>query len=272
MNPPPTKVRAPWQDLLTSPDLFADLSEIYSTEFFEGFVGHFDRNPQPFEVYLNVIQTAQAYVAGKWRKEAEKSKLLRYTGVHLIGAGLSARRLSEELAQVTKSERAAQTVQAHLEAVLAHGEPRPYARYAHRSALMRNGPQSRLSTIQELASALEAAIGEIIALPSAYDEEKDAKQRAFDFVTEANHTTQKPLPKNYPMEEAARAFRPLWEEFSSVAYRRGGYRNDIGGYNCKPGNALFAIITKLDSTVALSLAGTAIENIRTQSKGENRSD
>jgi hypothetical protein len=272
MNPPPTKAPDPWQELLTSTDIFSDICDIYSAEFFADFARHFNKDPQPFDLFQRVVSTAHAYVTGKWEKQAEKAKLLQYSGVHLIGAGLSARRLSYELSQLTKSKRASQNIHANLLAILQQGDTRSRAMKAYKSATFRSGPETSLTVIQELASALEEAIGQIIALPLEYDEEPDAKQRALDFVVQANEAAQLTLPKNHAVEEAARAFQPLWEEFSSLAYQRGRYHHEIGGYDCKPGNALFAIISKLDSTVAPSLVGTAIENLRTQSKGEKRSD
>ena len=262
MSRPPLKPLEPWQNLLTSTDIFSDICDIYSAEFFADFTRHFDKDPQPFDLFKRVVSTAHAYVTGKWEKQAENAKLLQYSGVHLIGTGLSARRLSYELSQVTKSKRAAQSLHVNLRAILDQDEARPFATKAYKSAIFRSGPQSRLTVIQELASALEEAVAQIITLPLEYDEEQDAKPGALDFVTARNDAAQKSLPKNHAMEAAARAFQPLWEEFSSLAYRRGRYHHDIGGYDCKPGDALFAIISKLDPTVAPSLAGTAIENIR----------
>jgi hypothetical protein len=262
----------PWQTLLTSTDIFSDLCDIYTAEFLTDFAVHFNRAPQPFDLFQRVLSTAHAYVTAKAAKQAEVSKLLQNSGVHLIGAGLSARRLSYELSQISKSKRAAQLVDINLQSVLEDAETRPYATKAYRSARFRSGPQSRLDVIEELAAALEQAIGQIIALPVDYDGEKDARQRALEFVIEANSAAQKTLPKNHAMEQAARAFQPLWEAFSTVDYRRGRYHHEIGGYDCKPGNALFSIITKLDSTVAPSLAGTAIENLRAQAEVENRND
>jgi hypothetical protein len=264
MSRQPIKAVDPWQDLLTSTDIFHGICEIYSADFFDEFVTHFDHAPQPSDLFKQVISTGQAYVTGKWLKQAENGKMLQYSGVHLIGAGLSARRLSYELSQVAKSKRAARDVYANLRAILSQDETGHHTIETYKTAMFRSGPQSQLTEIQELASALEESIEKIIALPAKYDEEKDAKQRALDFATEANSAAQKILPKNYAMEEAARVFKPLWEEFSSVAYRRGRYHHEIGGYDCKPGNALFAIITKLDPSIASSLAGTAIENLRAQ--------
>lgn len=115
-------------------------------------------------------------------------------------------------------------------------------------------------------------MGRSSILSREYDEEKDARPRAFEFVTKANDAPKKRLPKNHAVEQAARAFQPVWEDLSTLPYRRGRYKHEIGDYDCKPGNALHAIIAKLDPTVAPSLAGTAIENIHTQLKAEKRSD
>jgi hypothetical protein len=272
MSSRPIRKRDPWEDLLTSEDAFSDLCDLYSAEFFEGFASHFNRNPMPFDLFKGVLNTAQAFMRGKWDKKVEYSKLLQYSGVHLIGAGMSARRLSYELRQVTKSERASQMLHVSLQTILDQSETLPLAKKVYRSIEFRNGPQSRLNAIRELASALEEALGQIIELPEEYDEERQSRQRAFEFVTETNGSSKQVLPKNHASEAAAKAFKPVWEEFSTVAYRRGRYKHEIGGYDCKPGDALIAIIGKLDPTVAVSLAGTAIENIHTQLKGEKRSD
>ncbi|MGJ5621391.1 hypothetical protein [Sulfitobacter sp. MF3-043] len=272
MNRPPKTPLEPWQTLLTSSDIFSDLCDIYDANFFESFASRFDRNPKPFDLFKGVTSTAHAYVTGKWAKSAENSKLLQYSGVHLIGAGMSARRLSAELDQVAKSERAVDAVHNSLSATLENDVTRPHAAKAYRAIQFRAGPQSRLRVIQELASALEEAIEGVIDLPLEFVDEAAAKPIAFDFVSANNSNAQKTLPKNHPMEEAARAFKPPWEEFSSVAYRRGRFDHTIGGYNCEAGVALHQIIKKIDSNVALSLAGTAIENIRAQLKDDIRSD
>lgn len=265
MDKPPTKHLEPWQLLQTSSDLFSDICDIYDADFLRGLSKQFDLAPEPFDLFAGVANTARAYAMGKWAKSVENSTLLQYSGVHLIGAGLSARRLSYELTQAAKSKRAAHMIHSRLQTTLGDDSTRPYAAKAYKSAVFRSGPQSRISVIQELASALEEAIGEVIALPLKYDEEAAAAPRAFEFVSATNDAFEKTLTKNYPMEQAARAFKPLWEEFSSVAFRRGRYDHTIGGYNCQAGVALHQIIAKLDTKVALSLAGTAIENIRQQS-------
>tara|TARA_R110002074_G_scaffold187462_1_gene353187 strand:- start:905 stop:1723 length:819 start_codon:yes stop_codon:yes gene_type:complete len=272
MSHPPKTPLEPWQSLLTSSDIFSDICDIYDAKFFEGFASRFDRNPKPFDLFRGVTSTAHAYVTGKWAKSAENSKLMQYSGVHLIGAGMSARRLSAELGHVAKSARAVDAIHNSLSAILENDVTRPHAAKAYRAIQFRAGPQSRLRVIQELASALEEAIEGIIDLPLEYIDEAAAKPIAFDFVSVANSNAQKTLPKNHPVEEAARAFQPLWEGYSTLAYRRGRYDHTIGGYNCEAGVALHQIIAKIDPNVALSLAGTAIENIRTQLKDDLRSD
>jgi hypothetical protein len=272
MSPRSTKSVDPWQAILTSSNIFNDLCDLYDADFFKSFVSHFDRDPKVLDLFRGVHNTGHAYAMGKWAKKAENSDLLKFSGVHLIGAGLSARRLSYELSQVNKSAKASKAVLVNLQKVLWASDARPHGDRTYRSIEFHNGPQSQLTAIHELASALEVAIGQIIELPHKYDEEKGARPGAFEFVARANDAPKKRLPKNHAIEQAARAFQPLWEELSTMPYRRGRYKHEIGDYDCKPGNALHAIIAKLDPTVASSLAGTAIENIRTQRKGEKSSD
>ena len=215
-------------------------------------------------LFKGVIDTGHAYVRGKWLKQAEKSKLLQYSGVHMMGAGVSARQLSKALQQLSKSDLANQMVSVTLAKVLAADTSRPLASKAYICPAATSGPQSRLDVVKELASALEAAIDQIITLPLDDDDAAEARERAFTFVADANRTKVKVLPKNFALEEAARTFQPLWEEFSTVAYIRGRYKQEISRYDSEPGRALYQIIRKLDSTVAESLAGTAIEKIRVQ--------
>lgn len=264
MSPPPKKPLEPWQRLQTSPDLINEIHEIYGADFLKSFASRFDRKPEPHDLLEGVTDTACAYVTGKWGKAVDKSKLLKYSGIHLIGAGLSARRLSYELRQIAKSERASHAVYNQLRAKLAAHADRPFAANTYTSAMQNTGPRSRLTVIQELASALEDAIDDIIPLPVDYADEAGATQRAFDFVTDNNNAAEKLLPKSYPMEAAAGAFKPIWERFSTVAYRRGRFDHTRGGYNSEAGSALFLIVSKLDSNVAESLARTAIENVRRQ--------
>lgn len=272
MSPRQTRPLDPWEKLLTSDNIFGDLCDIYDADFFDEFASHFDRNPKVFDLFEGVHATGHAYVKGKWAKIAQNSDLLKFSGVHLIGAGLAARRLSYELTQVNKSAKVSKAVQSEVQKALAASDARPFGTKAYKAIQFHNGPKSRLTAIHELASALEEAIGQIIDLPTEYDEEKDARPRAFEYVTRANNAPKKLLPKNHAIEQAARAFQPLWEGLSTLPYRRGRYKHEIEGYDCKPADALFAIITKLDPTVAPSLPGTAIENLHTQLKAEQRSD
>jgi hypothetical protein len=262
MSRTPKRDPEAWQRLLKSTDTYRDLCEIYPAAFFEGFVTHFDRGPEAVKLFKGVIDTGHAYVRGKWLKKAEKSKFLQYSGVHMMGAGDAARQLAKSLQQLSKSDLANQMVSSRLAKVLAADASTGQAQKAYFSPASSSGPQSRLDVVHQLALALEEAIDQIITLPLEDDDAAETRQRALTYVEEANRTKVKTLSKNFALEEAARAFQPLWEEFSTVAYIRGRYKHEIGGYDCDPGRALHQIIKELDSTVAESLAGTAIENIR----------
>lgn len=257
-----------WQRLLVSHNVTDDLWTLYPASFIEDLAERFDRHPQPIELMQGVLDTGSAYLEAKWLKQVERGNWLKYSGTHLISAGLAARKLSGALTQLSRSAPAAQAVQERLSIVLAQDPTSPNANLAHEASMRRSGPQARLATFEQLASALEAAIANIIPLPDEYDEEKDARDRARMFVEHANAQTKHRLPKNHAVEEAARAFKPLWEDFSTVPYRRGRYRDEVVGYNCEPGAALHQIIARLDSTVALSLVGNAINKIWIQSKGD----
>lgn len=257
-----TKRIEPWQRLLTSKDLFSDFCDLYPPEFYVPYAKRFDRNPHPIALVRGVHATAKAYVMGKWRKRLDNSKLLKFSGSHLVGAGLAARRLAAELKQVNKSDLAAAIVVLRMGKEF--GDGRDYGAVLEAARSKHLGPQSHLKSISETCAALESAIATVIDLPEDPDEELSAQRDAIYFVEEHNAEHKKVLSKNHPMESAAKAFRSVWEEFSTVTYVRGSYKPERSRYDCYPGDALHEIIAKLDSTAAASLAGTAIENIRTQ--------
>lgn len=263
----------PWQRLLTSADMHSDLMDIYDDTFFHDFAAQFDRDPQPNELIEGVLETASSYINGKWKKLADKDKLLKYSGLHMINAGVAARDLSYALSQINKSKLASAGVQKRFATCFERIQTkRPHGASIHNLAVLKAGPQARLTMIYELAATLGEAIEDIISLPLKDDDEATTRKRALSFVADVNITRKKILTKNHAMEEAARAFRPLWERHSSVDFRRGRYRHEIGGYDCKAANALFAVISKLDPNVASSLAGTAIENVRKGNLAQKRSD
>lgn len=254
----------PWQRLLHSKDLSVDLCAIYSTEFLEQFAQRFDREPDQIELLRGVIETGKAFVKGKWLKLSGKDRLLKFSGVHFIGAGLGARRVAESLRQLSKSDLASRGLTSSLADYVARSDHLPAAQEAYRAAISQSGPKTQLEALHQLASALEAAVEQLIPLPGEHEEEEEVRARALEFVETINSKPKKLTPKNHALEEAARAFRPLWERYSEIPYIRGRYRHEIGGYDSKPAEALFEIVTRLDSTIASSLAGTAIENIRKQ--------
>ncbi len=254
----------PWERLLESHDLFSDLCDLYTPAFYISFAKRFDRHPHPIALVQGVHKTATAYVEAKWHKRVSQSQLLKYSGIHLMSAGLAARRMSYALSQISKSDWASQIVSFRYGKQI---DERPLAQ-----RLAKFGPQSRLTSLMETSAALEAAIESFLPLPDDPDEEKEYRSAALEFVEINNASTRKQLTKNHPMESAARAFQPVWAEFSTKPFIRGRYKYDPPGYDSEAANALHDIVRTLDSTVPNSLAGTAIENVRAQSKREKRSD
>lgn len=255
-----------WEKLSVSHDLSSDLAEIYPAKFFVSFAKRFDRSPAPFDLIQPVEAVARAYLRGKWEKAAERSNLLKYSGAHMIQAGVAARQVARELRQITKSDLAHSLVADRLSE--ATGAARPFAATVQERAERHHGPEKALQHIEELCAALSEAIDGIIPLPPEDEDAPKMTVSSFDFVEEFNAARQKTLAKNHPMEMAARAFRPTWEAYSTLKYQRGRYKFERGDYDSPPANALFEIVTRLDSSIPLSLAGTAIENVRTQPKEE----
>jgi hypothetical protein len=180
----------------------------------------------------------------------------------MISAGVAARQVSHSLNQIAKSDLANAMISNHLPAAI--GAKRPFAEQVHQKVARQLGPEKRLQHIEELCAALSEAIGQIIPLP---DDDEDAKNMtgwSFDFVDEVNAAHEKTLSKNHAIELAAICFRSTWEAHSTLKYHRGRYKFERGDYDSPPADALFAILTKLDSTIAPSLVGTALENIRKQ--------
>ncbi|WIY27076.1 hypothetical protein [Parasedimentitalea psychrophila] len=261
-----------WQRLMVSNDLFSDLSDVYTPDFFINFTRLFDKSPQPVELVLGVHNTARAYLSGKQAKTIEKSGFLKHTGKHLFSAGLAAQQLAYALRQVSKSDIAASMIQEGVSKYLTSSQVR--GTQAHRSAEARNGPEKPLNYLQDISEALTQSIGEIIPLPGEDDDEREFRHEAKFHAMALNKELserREPLPKFHALETAASAFRPIWETYSKQKYIRGRYHHDRGGYVSEPGYTLYQIISKMDSQVAESLAGTAIENIRSQLKDETRS-
>lgn len=252
-----------WERLAASRDYTGDLMALFDHEFLVAFSRHFNREPHPYDLLVGAIETARTYVGAKWLKRADSGKLLKYSGVHLIEAGLAARHLSKELGQVKKSALAAAVIQRRLER---HLEESDGSKSVLSSSLHhRVGPAARFDEISELAALLEEAIGTFVELPSEERGEVYSKTEALEFAASTNTAPRRRLRKNHAVEAAAKAFRPLWEAHSSERYARSSYRHDQGGYVCPPADALHMIISRLDSTVALSLVGTAISQIDSNS-------
>lgn len=251
-----------WQRLIVSSDITSDLRDVYSAEFMADFTHKFDRSPQPANLVEGVYLTAQAYLTGKQQKAVEKSKMLTRTGTHILRAGLAAQQLAYELKQISKSHVAEEHYNDGLNIQLQkadnHGSKL-------RGAQNQFGPQNPLMDLRDLCAALEAAADEICRLPRTPDDRSPSDELALAFPDSFNmqhRSGAKRLAKNHAIECAAAAFRPMWEAYSDLKYIRGRYYFERGDYNSKPGQALHMIVQKLDSRVAESLAGTAIENIR----------
>ena len=93
-----------WETLSVSDDVGAELAQIYPAEFYLSFAERFNRAPSPFELIHPVEIVARNYLHGKWQKAAERSKLLKYSGAHMISAGVAARQVSHSLNQIAKSD------------------------------------------------------------------------------------------------------------------------------------------------------------------------
>jgi len=252
-----------WEGLLREPNLYDKLWDIYSDEFLIPFAERFDRNPHPVELTKGVFQTARAYLYGKWMKEVERSTWLKNSGVHLVSAGFASRQLSYALRQLSKSRPAVELLQERMYGNI-QGGTREHARASYRTANRRGGPAAQLLAIEELAASLEEAITSIVPTLGDYEDEDDARQIAIELPEYANERRLERNSQNYPLELAAETFQHLWEDYSTLPYLRGGYKHTLGDYDSKPAQALHAIIQRLDSTVAPSLTGTAIENVRSR--------
>ena len=257
----------PWERLLKSHDIYADLAEIYPDAFYDDLARLFDKSPYPFELINGVQKTARAYVDGKWRKRIVRSQLLKFTGVHLMKAGQAAQQLEASLEQLQKSAIGEAALYKRLEKYLKSASAKGQATYSYER--FRNGPDNPLSFIRELSGALALAANEIIPLPDKDEPESVAESRAKNFVEPANkqrRQNQEKLAAHYALEQAAAAFQPTWEQFSTKPYQRGRYHHDKGGYYSEPVIAFHRIIAQIDSRVVETLVGTAINNVLNAAK------
>ena len=121
-----------------------------------------------------------------------------------------------------------------------------------------------MAFLRELSNALSEAANNIIPLPHKMEATDVTDLRAKQFVTQTNadrKESRNKLAAHHALEQAARAFRPTWEQHSTKLYTQGRYHHDRGGYDSKPVTAFHKIIGKIDSRVAETLAGTAIKNV-----------
>lgn len=259
------KPLAIWEILLESNNLDADLAEIYSHSFLEDFCRLFREGTAAHDLFGGVLTTAKAYLTGKQRQKIHKDSLRTYSGIHLRRAGIAARHLEYSLKQLSKSPYASakidENMRGHLPELTGRGLD------AHTAANSRNGPSLPLAYLQELSGALSQAINDIYPLPIEDEEGEDrnTKYGTFSFVDSYNLDRAKSLvelPPHFALELASSTFRPIWECHSELAYSRGRYIHERGGYDSKPVRALFEIISKIDKSVPESLTGTAIEKTR----------
>ncbi|PCJ91187.1 MAG: hypothetical protein COA50_16805 [Flavobacteriaceae bacterium] len=252
----------PWKQLYISNDIHTDLAAIYTDAFLFDLAPFFDKSPLPFELIKGVHATARAYIKGKVEKAAHDSTLLKYTGVHLIEAGVAAKQLQYSLQQLRKSPVMEALLFENTETHLNESTPRGLD--AYKTSQHRTGPDDPLAFLRELSNALSEAANDIIPLPHKLETDAEIQSRAKWFVTQTNadrKETRRKLAAHHALEQAARTFRPTWEQHSTKLYTQGRYHHDRGGYDSKPVTAFHKIIEKIDSRVAESLAGTAIKNV-----------
>lgn len=254
-----------WETLLESNDLDTDLAEIYSHNFFEDFKRLFREGTEAHDLFGGVLTTANAYLTGKQQQKTHKDSLRTHSGIHLRRAGIAARHLEYSLRQLSKSPYVSAKITGHLFEHLPKLKGRGLD--THKAAISRIGPSSPLAYLQELSGALTQAISDIYPLPEEDEEGENSQSRidAYKFVKSHNRERESSLeglPPHYALQLAASTFRPIWERHSALAYTRGRYIHERGGYDSKPVRALYEIISRIDESVPESLAGTAIENVR----------
>lgn len=256
-----------WETLCKSNDIHTDLAEIYPFDFFTGLASHFDKSPKPFELVQGVNSTVVAYLKGQIKKAEYRSELLQYTGAHLIKAGVAAKQLQYSLKQISRSRVAESVLYNKTAHLFSKNDQR--GKQAYENVKFRNGPRDPFAYLREISNALSLAANEIIELPDKNETEATTAWRASQFVKKINAERKdgkKKLPAHYALEAAAIAFHPTWESHSSKIYSRGRYDHGRGGYASEATSAFHKIISKIDTRVPESLAGTAIENSRKQLK------
>ena len=258
-----------WETLYKSNNIHADIAKIYPSEFYFDLTTHFDKSPKPFELIKCVNATVIAYLKGKQEKAANQSHLLQHSGAHYVKAGIAAKQLEYSLRQISKSA-LAETVLHELTAKFFDTDAQRGLNVYNNTAF-NTGPHNPLAFIAELSKALSLAANDILELPHKDENEKETSVRAANFVKKENEMRKdgnKTLAAHHALEKAASAFRETWEQHSTKLFSKGRYHHDKGGYASDATRAFHKIIAQIDLQIPESLAGTAIENIRTLPKGD----
>ena len=248
-----------WGKLGESSDLTRELITIYDKDFFVEFTEYFGAKPDPLDLVEGTLDTARAYITGWHKKQANRSDFGIFTGRHIVKAGIAARDLEYSLRQLSKSDLAAFILNWNFENATKGKSQKTdqLLDYIERQF----GPKDPLEIYRIMADALAQAAGGIISLPDEDEPPSECIARADAFSAEIQTGKWRKiskLPAHYALQQAAIAFKPLWEQHSPRLYYKGRYDETKDGFYSPPASALHFVIRKIAPEVKLTLVGTAI--------------
>jgi len=252
--------------LLNSDDIHADFAEIFPSEFYSDLSKLFCRKPDPYKLFTSTQNTVQAYLRGWREKNVNKSTFLQHTGKHFLLTGMAADQLAYSLRQLAKSEFTEEWLLRGIKKHIDPSQKRGHAALAYTADHC--GPNHPFQFLREIAEAIAKAVDDQISLPDKKEVEAEYLGRAEEFneyVRNLRAEKRRTLPAHHALEQAAIAFRPIWEKNSNLLYYKGRYDESLDGYVSKPAEALHFVIRKIDPEIKVTLVGTAIGKTRSQS-------
>ena len=209
------------------------------------------------------LDTARAYIIGWQEKKANKSDFGHFSGRHILKAGVAARDLEYSLRQISKSDLAAFILHWNMNNVIDGTSIK--TDYLLDYIQRQFGPANPLEIYRIFADAISQAVDGLIALPDEDETEKLYIARGDQFSKEVQSDKSgkiSKLPAHHALQQAAIAFKPLWEQRSPRLYYKGRYDEAKDGFFSPPASALQFLILRISPEVKLTQVGTAIGEIR----------
>lgn len=258
-----TKPTPPWQTLLRSNDLAAELRQLYDDAFYGALAANFGREATPARLTALTQDVARAYLHGLCERAASKDGKRNTDGERILELGLAARRLRlalEELA--TRPWAEAMFLAPTRDALAAMGGR---GAMALRAGTEPTGPGDPWAFLREIAAALEAVSGGVSPLPAPGESLGAAQAEAYRRAAQAkadDASGARRLPPLHALHCAARALALAWAPLAPLPFTEGMHMTGVKDHASTATLTLHMIVARLDPAVPRSRARTAIRFIR----------